>query len=51
MTLEGVGRKVAEKIVDHRKTHGPFTRPDQLRKVEGVGPDLWERNRERVVVK
>jgi competence protein ComEA len=51
MTLEGVTRKLAEKIVDHRKTHGPFTRPDQLRKVEGIGPALWERNRERVVVK
>jgi competence protein ComEA len=51
MTLEGVNRKLAEMIVDHRKAHGPFTRPEQLRKVEGVGPGVWERNRERVVVK
>jgi competence protein ComEA len=51
MTLEGVGRKLAEKIVEYRKAHGPFTKPEQLRKVEGVGAGLWERNRDRVVVK
>ena len=51
MTLDGVGRKLAEKIVEFRKVHGAFTKPEQLRKVEGVGAGLWERNRERVVVK
>jgi len=51
MTLTGVGRKVAEKIVEYRDTHGPFKKADDIRKVEGVGNGVWERNRARIVVK
>ena len=51
MTLTGVGRKVAEKIVEYRDNHGPFKKADELRKVDGVGNGLWEKNRERVVTK
>lgn len=51
MTLDGVGRKVAERIVEYRDAHGPFKKPEELRKVEGIGGGLWERNRERIVVK
>ena len=51
MTLEGVGRKVAEKIVEHRTAKGPFRKPADLRNVPGVGGDLFEKNRERIVVK
>ena len=50
MKLEGVGRRVAEKIVEYREAHGPFRKPDELRKVEGVGDSLWERNRTRIVI-
>jgi competence protein ComEA len=50
MTLTGVGRKVAERIVEYRKAHGPFKRPDEVRRVEGIGAALWERNRARIVV-
>jgi competence ComEA-like helix-hairpin-helix protein len=48
--LEGVGQRLAERIVDYRKTHGPFKKPEDLRKVRGVGAALWDRNRERIVV-
>jgi competence ComEA-like helix-hairpin-helix protein len=51
MTLTGVGRKVAEKIVEYRDSHGPFKKAEELRKVEGVGNGVWERNRERIVTK
>lgn len=51
MTLTGVGRKVAEKIVEYRDSHGPFKKAEEIRKVEGVGNGVWERNRERIVVK
>jgi len=50
-TLDGIGAKVAERIVAYRDAHGPFKKPADLRKVEGVGKALWERNRERVVIK
>lgn len=51
MTLEGVGQKVAEKVVEYRAAHGPFKKPEEIRKVQGIGPGLWEKNRERIVVK
>ena len=51
MTLTGVGRKVDEKIVEYRDNHGPFKKADELRKVDGVGNGVWEKNRERVVIK
>jgi competence protein ComEA len=49
--LDGVGHAVAERIVHYREEHGPFKRGEDLRKVEGVGAGLWERNRDRIVVK
>ena len=51
MKLEGVSRRVAEKIVEYRDTHGSFKKPDDLRKVEGIGNGLWEKNRTRIVIK
>jgi competence protein ComEA len=51
MKLSGVGRSVAERIVQYRDAHGPFKKPEELRKVEGVSAGLWERNRERIVVR
>jgi competence protein ComEA len=51
MTLEGVGKKVADKIVEYRGAHGAFKRAADVRKVEGLGDALWERNKDRIVVK
>lgn len=50
MTLDGVGRRVAEAIVQYRQQHGPFKRPEEVRRVSGIGAGLWERNRDRIVV-
>ncbi|WP_460366286.1 helix-hairpin-helix domain-containing protein [Actinocorallia lasiicapitis] len=35
--LPGVGPVLAQRIVDHRLKHGPFTDPSQLRDVSGIG--------------
>jgi len=51
MTLSGVGRSLAEKIVQHREANGLFKKPEDVRKVEGVGDALWKKNRARIVVK
>jgi competence protein ComEA len=49
--LQGIGRGVAQRIVKYREANGPFKTGEDLRKVEGVGPATFERNRERIVVK
>jgi competence protein ComEA len=51
MSLSGVNRGLAEKIVKYRDEHGAFKKPEDLRRVEGVGNGLLEKNRERISVK
>jgi|SRR5579883_180139 len=43
--VPGVGPKLAEAIVDHRRLHGPYKSVDELRKVRGVGPITFEKIR------
>ncbi|WP_317581860.1 helix-hairpin-helix domain-containing protein [Kocuria rhizophila] len=41
-TLPRVGPVLAQRIVDFRTQHGPFTAPEQLDDVSGVGPTMLE---------
>jgi competence protein ComEA len=48
-TLPGVGPVTAQKIVDYRREHGPFTSVDQLDAISGIGPTRIENLRRHVV--
>ncbi len=39
--LPRVGEKVAVRVVEYRKEHGSFSRPEQLMEVKGVGEKLF----------
>jgi competence protein ComEA len=39
--LPRVGAKLAGRIVQHRKEHGPFHRPEDLMQVKGVGEKFF----------
>lgn len=41
-TLPGVGRKLAERIVQSREQQGPFANVNDLRRVRGIGPHTLE---------
>ncbi|HEY1186576.1 MAG TPA: helix-hairpin-helix domain-containing protein [Gemmata sp.] len=43
--VPGLGPKMAEAIIDHRRVHGPFRSVDELRDVRGVGPLTFEKVR------
>ena len=43
--VPGVGPKMAEAIVDHRRLHGPFKSVDELNDVRGLGPVTFEKVR------
>ncbi len=49
--LKGIGHGVAKRIIEYRQTHGEFKKPEDIRKVSGVGKGLWEQNRDRIVVR
>lgn len=46
--LPGIGPALAERIVESRRTEGPFRRLDDLLRVRGIGPVVLERLRPRV---
>ena len=47
--LPGIGPALAQRIIDYRTEHGPFTSIDDLTKVRGIGPALMEKIRPFVV--
>lgn len=47
--LPGIGTKIAEDIVNYRKTNGNFNSPEDLRKVKGVGDKKFEKVKEFIV--
>ena len=50
MTLDGIGQKVAERILDFREKNGPFQKPEDLMMVKGVGEKIFEANRSKIVI-
>lgn len=51
MKLKGVGRELAEKIIEYREKNGPFQKPEEIRKITGIGKGIWEANRDLITVK
>ena len=47
--LDGIGPAKAQAIVEHRAKE-PFSSPDDLRKVKGIGDKLYDSIRERITV-
>lgn len=48
-TLNGVGLKRAQAIVNYREKHGSFTTFDDLQQVKGIGDAVIERNRNLII--
>lgn len=48
--LKNIGPKYAERIVQYRERHGPFKNPEDIVKVQGIGPKTWELNKDRITV-
>jgi competence protein ComEA len=48
--LEKIGPKYAERIVQYRKDHGPFDKPEDITKVKGIGPKTFELNKNKITV-
>lgn len=49
-TLNGVGEKKAQAIIEYRQKNGGFKTVDELVNVKGIGPKLLEKNKARLVL-
>ena len=49
-TLPGIGKSLAERIVEHREKYGPFRRPEQLIAVRGISDRRFRALRDLVTV-
>ena len=50
-TLNKIGEKYSQRIVEYRNTMGPFEKPEDIMKVKGISNKVFEMNKERIVVK
>jgi competence protein ComEA len=50
-TLPGVGSVTAQRILDWRTQHGRFSRVEQLREIDGIGPAKFGKLKDLVVVR
>lgn len=41
MTLDGIGEKMAERIIEYRKENGNFETPEDIMKVSGIGRETF----------
>jgi competence protein ComEA len=49
-TLQGIGEKRAQDIIDYRTKNGPFKSVDDLEKVPGIGPGTMKQIRSQLSV-
>ena len=49
-TLPRIGEKVAQRIIDYRKEHGPFKKIEELMKVQGIGEKIFKLLKDKIEV-
>jgi len=49
--LKKIGPSIAAAIVEYRTAEGSFDKPEDLMNVKGVGPKIYEMNKDMIVTK
>lgn len=49
-SLNGVGPVTSQEIVSYREENGAFAKPEDLMKVNGIGPKTFENNEADILV-
>lgn len=48
--ITGVGPVIAERIIEYRELHGPFTTIDEIQNVSGIGTDRFDGMKDQITV-
>ena len=48
--LNGIGKKLAQKIVKYREEKGPFATISDIKKVKGIGKQTFEKIKDHITV-
>ncbi len=51
MTLDGIGKRIAQRIIAFRDKNGPFQKPEDLMLVKGIGQKMIDKNSGRIIVR
>ena len=49
-TLKGVGEKYAQKIIEYRESKGPFSKPEDILNIKGIGLKIFNANKDRITI-
>jgi competence ComEA-like helix-hairpin-helix protein len=49
-TLPGIGKGLAERIIEHREKYGPFAKPEHLIMVRGISEHRFQAIRDQITV-
>ncbi|MBC7262248.1 MAG: ComEA family DNA-binding protein [Chloroflexi bacterium] len=49
-TLPGIGPTLAQRIVDYRQSNGSFQRPEDIKKVKGIGDGIFAQIKDLITV-
>ena len=49
-SLPGIGPAIAQTIIDHRNTNGPFTSIEEIKNVKGIGDKFFEKIQDKITV-
>ena len=49
-TLEGIGEKTAQNIVEYRDANGPFAAIEDIKNVKGIGDKKFEKIKENIAI-
>ena len=50
VTLKGIGKDRALKIIEYREQNGPFQKLEDIMKVKGIGQKIFEQNKEFITI-
>jgi competence protein ComEA len=50
VTLTGIGKKYAQRIIEYRETNGTFHSPEDILNIKGIGEKILVKNKDRIVI-